>query len=331
VLWTTDDSSVATISATGEFRGVGHGYVTVTATSEGKHASVAATVVPEELSYDLIYTRESGTNTNEIFIFGLASGGNYTRLNAGTVSRQPAPSPDGNRIAFAVSMTELGTGREIHDIFAVDRSGMNMKQLTTSTDVEDEPAWSPRGNKIAYRRQSGGHSDIWIMNADGTGQTNLTGDLQSSGAYYSYPAWSADGSRIAFSSSSSEGVDTRNGIWTMAPDGSAKRQITNTLTGFDGMPSWSADGRQIAFLRYFGGEGEIAIIGNEGGPVTRITLPGLQVAPKWSPDGRHIAFTQQFGIGSAIYTIRPDGSDLRLRTNLAQSGDAYDVNWISSQ
>ena len=65
------------------------------------------------------------------------------------------------------------------------------------------------------------------------------------------------------------------------------------------------------------------------GEVTRLPVPGLQVRPAWSPDGRFIAFSTQLGPQSALYTIRPNGADLRLRTTSRAWGDAWDAAWIA--
>lgn len=331
VTWSSD-SDVASISTSGLVTALAPGYVGFTATSEGRSTTVAATIVAEEpLEYDLLYTKESGTNTNEIYLLDFTGTPTPVRINAGTVSRQPTASPNGSRIAFAVSQTVLGTNEEIHDIFAVDRTGLNMKRLTTSDAFEDSPAWSPDGTKIAYRSMTLGttfRSDIYLMNTDGSGQVNLTGDLQTTGMLAS-PAWSPDGTRIAYASSVTNGAETRNGIWTMNADGSGKREITSTLTGFDAMPSWSPDGTRIVFMRYFAGEGDLAIITLASGQVTRISLPGLQMSPVWSPDGRFIAFTNQLGPQSVIYTIFPNGSGLHLRTTNRAWGDAWFPAWIA--
>jgi Tol biopolymer transport system component len=228
----------------------------------------------------------------------------------------PTATPDGGRIAFAVTMTELGSGRRVDDIFAVDRNGLNMKQLTTADGVDDMPRYAPRGNLIAYRRYTASPSrgDIWLMAADGTNRINLTDDLAGT-LMIGEPAWSPDGTRIAFVTRENVAAGTTTSIWTMRADGSDKRRITETLIGFDALPSWSADGRHIAFVRSFVGETDIAIVPSGGGEVQRLLLPGNQSAPAWSPDGRLIAFENTpFGQRTSIQTMRPDGTDIRTRT-----------------
>jgi Tol biopolymer transport system component len=228
-------------------------------------------------------------------------------------------------------MREPGTGRQIDDIFAVDRNGMNMKQLTTAAGVDDQPAWSPDGGRIAYRRIDPvtGRSAIWVMNSDGTGQVNLTPDFA---ATYSTgdPAWSPDGSRIAFAAVRFTGTGTTSGIWSTNPSGSDRQQHAASMNGFDSHPTWSPDGQHIAFTRSYGDDPDITIVTLAGGATRRIQLPGSQWSPAWSPDGRHLAFWQPVGFAGAtgIYTVRADGTNVRLHTLEPGWGGGYDPTWI---
>lgn len=277
--------------------------------------------------YDLVYYRLSGTGVSEIFILEPGGWLPPARINAGTVSRSPTPSPDGGRIAFAVSMEVLGTGDRIDDLFAVDRDGRNMQRLTSAAGYDDSPAWSPAGGRIAYHHwETGGRSDIWVMNADGTNPVNLTADMHASG-FRRAPAWSRDGTRIAFSQSEFGPDGTTASIWIMNADGTNKRRLTATLTGFDNAPTWSPDGIHLAFNRYYGTDGDITIIDSNTGATSRLALEGLQVGASWSPDGSLIAFTQS-GSGN-IYTVRPDGTHLRLRTVEPAWGGGLAPAWIT--
>jgi Tol biopolymer transport system component len=308
------------------------GYVTIRATSGGKTGAVGATIENGEadaLAYDLLYYRNTSEAWGEIMVLGTAPGSAPVRINAGSVSRMPTASPDGLRIAFAVSMKELGTNAQIDDIYAVDRNGMNMKRLTSEPGVDAEPAWSPQGNRIAYRRLdlTTGYSAIWAMDADGSNKVKLTETL--AGAYsVSAPSWSPDGSRIAFSTVSRAG--TTSAIWTMNADGSGKQQRTSSPDGFDTEPTWSPDGSRIAFSRIYAGDRELAILTLATGDVQRISLPGAQWHPAWSPDGGHIAFWQPAGpTVTGIYSVRVDGSNVRLHTVSETWGGGFNPSWIS--
>jgi len=80
-------------------------------------------------------------------------------------------------------------------------------QITTSTSNEFHPAYSPDGTKIAFVSRRNGNDNIWVKNADGTGEAvQIT--TSSSNVYDYHPAFSPDGTRIAFSSE-------RSGIWSI--------------------------------------------------------------------------------------------------------------------
>lgn len=325
VQWAVDNA-VLSITQTGFITGVRQGYVAITATSEGVSTSVGGTVTTTEpYDYDLVYYWTNGTGS-ELFTLDLANGGAPVRLNAGNVSRSPTASPNGQRVAFAVSMQELTTGEWIHDIYAVDRNGMNMKRLTNALGYDEWPEWSPIGGKIAYQRLAlGGRSDIWVMNEDGTNPVSLTTDMPD-GAFRSHPSWSRDGQRIAFQQSETIPTGTMASIWIMNADGSNKRQLTSTLTGFDAAPTWSHDGARIAFSRYYApGDEDITIINVSTGELSRIHLDGLEMNPAWSPDGQLIAFTRNSG----VYTMAPNGTRVRLRTVDPSWGGGIAPTWIT--
>ena len=331
VTWSVDNRSVAGIATSGLLWGIAPGYVTVRATVGGKTGAVWATVENGEqdvLDADLLYYRTTSDAWGEIMVLGTSSSSAPIRINAGNVSRMPTASPDGRRIAFAVSMREPGTNLQIDDIYAVDRNGLNMKRLTSEPGVDAEPAWSPNGDRIAYRHLdlTTGYSSIWVMDADGSNKVKLTGALE---AAYSItaPSWSPDGNRIAFATVSRAG--TRSAIWTMNADGSGQQQRTGSEDGFDSEPSWSADGSRIAFSRIFAGDRDIAIVTLSSGDVQRIPLPGAQWHPAWSPDGSHIAYWQPAGpTVTGIYTMRADGTNVRLHTLDESWGGGFNPTWI---
>jgi len=241
VEWTTDYPTVAVVSGSGLVAAQAPGYATITARAEGKTFSLAVTVSNGELDpmpYDLVYHRTYAGAVGEIMILGTAEGSRPVRVNAGNVSRQPSPSPDGNRIAFYVSQREC-TGEQTDDIFAVDRDGLNMKRLTSELGYDGEPAWSPNGGRIAYRHVDGttGQSSLWVMDADGSHKRQLT-NLFNEEHDLTHPAWSPDGSQIAFASTASGATGYVSAIWVMNADGSNARRLT-TLQGQMHTPAWS--------------------------------------------------------------------------------------------
>jgi Tol biopolymer transport system component len=92
------------------------------------------------------------------------------------------------------------------------------------------PQWSPDGTRIVFEsRRDGGDSEIYVMNADATGQTRLT----DSPGIDRQPTWSPDGTMIAFESERTGDRD----IYLMRADGTGVVNLTNN-PGYDGEPSW---------------------------------------------------------------------------------------------
>src|SRR4030042_2832495 len=122
-------------------------------------------------------------------------------------------------------------------------------------------------SKIAFYSYRDGNMEIYVMNADGTGQTNLT---NYPGANDYNPAWSPDGSKIAFYSYRDDNVE----IYVMNADGSGQTRLTYYAEN-DAGPSWSPDGSKIAFTRvnadpplYF----DIYVMNADGSGQTKLTL-----------------------------------------------------------
>lgn len=308
VAWSSSNAAVATVDAAGLVTAVGPGEATVTATADGSRGEATITVA----AYDLVFESQAGS-APELFILPL-QGGAPVRVRAPGAgwAADPAPSPDGTRIAFVVWDVE----GEASDIWVVNRDGGGLRQLTDDPEIDDQPAWSPDGARIAfrsYRAQRDG--DIWVMNADGSQPRALTTDPLPGIWDEARPAWSPDGARIAFVSNEGGDVD----LWTMRADGSDHRQLTNT-PDFDTDPAWSPDGATLLFRRSNDVLGsDLMTIPATGGEPARISIPSHQRQGAWSPDGRVIAYVEgdRPSDPSRLYTMRPDGTGIQLRIDPA--------------
>lgn len=307
IFWGSSEPHVVAPLANGRLRAQMTGAVTITVGSEGKSAQLTVTVHPRP-SHRLAFDRVSASG-NEIFV--QEYDGSLTRLNAGNVSRHPSVSPDGQRVVFAVTQRELTSGELLHDLFVVDRTGLNIRHLTQMAGVETEPVWSPDGAKIAFAgtETTGAALDIFVINVDGTGLTNLTADLAFT--YEHAPAWSPDGQMLAFASLNLLG---HSHLYTMRADGTGRVMLTSAAAESADHPTWSPDGSKLAFARWYPGSGsDVVIMERQGRTETRLAVPGDQADPVWSPDGAHVAFTTRVGDVEHVGTMRVDGTAVRVR------------------
>lgn len=180
-----------------------------------------------------------------------------------------------------------------------------------------EDSGTPR--RIAFETNRDGNFEIYAMNEDGTGVTRLTTDT----AIDVLPAWSPDGSIIAFSSSrdrSSPGLD----IYLMrADDGTILKRLTNT-PGQNGRVAWSRDGR-IAFTstRTDPAHAEIWVMNGDGSDPVQLTHDNAFAnVPSWSPDGSRIVFQSDRDGHDQLYVMNADGSGLTRLTNSAGNDQA---------
>jgi Tol biopolymer transport system component len=142
----------------------------------------------------------------------------------------------------------------------------------------DDP--EPHPGQIAFVRDG----QIHLVNADGSGLIRLT-----DGPDDADPAWSPDGSRIAFTRRLGW---PRADIYLMHADGS--NLVRRTSSGWNETPAWSPDGTRIAF-GYFGSQGSLDVYemkadDDGSGASAKLALPGWDAYPAWSPDGGKLAF-----------------------------------------
>ncbi len=195
-----------------------------------------------------------------------------THPPASTSNYEPAFSPDGSKIVFT---NESSTTT---NIWVTNVDGSNQKQLTIGSEQDNFPVWSPDGSKIAFMRYPvSGNEHIFIMNPDGSSQTDISKDPS---AQDYYPEWSPDGRMIAFSSFPSFA------IWVMNADGSGRKQLSTPANGLtDVFPAWSPDGTKIAFTR--GGLASIIVMNADGSNPTDITQSQpnsiTDTTPNWQP------------------------------------------------
>jgi Tol biopolymer transport system component len=177
-------------------------------------------------------------------------------------------------------------------------------------------AFPGTNGKIAFERLDDDF-EIYSMNGDGTGMANLTANPSLFSDEHN-PAWSPDGTRIAFNALREGQFDSSADMYAMNADGTGQTRLTSD-PGLEYDPAWSPDGARIAFINCCpDGDAEIYVMNGDGTGQTNLTNhPAGDRSPAWSPDGTRIAFdTNRDDIDAdEIYVMNADGTGQRNLSN----------------
>lgn len=234
---------------------------------------------------------------------------------AGALSKGGSPSPDGAKVVFEADLT--GTSNALH-LWVCNMDGSDMHRIDTGLLSENNPAWSPDGNRIAFEALSpNGNTDIWTVHPDGTGLVQLTHGLNNL-----QPAWSPDGRRIAYASNAGGTSD----IWIMDADGQNMQRLTS-LPGQEDHPSFSPFGDQVVFSETdpTNFTANLQIVSSAPGAAPRaLTSQGFHDwNPSWGTQGIIFSSDRPATEGSYIWKVQPDGSGLSSVDNVG----ALDPVW----
>jgi Tol biopolymer transport system component/predicted Ser/Thr protein kinase len=191
------------------------------------------------------------------------------------------------------------------DIYLQRVGGKNPMNLTKdSPDDDTQPAFSPDGERIAFRseRQGGG---IFVMGATGESVKRLTDSGYN-------PAWSPDSKQIVYSSGWFWWATARTGsryrLWVVDAGGASSSGAPSLVSEkiADAMqPNWSPRGRRIAFWGPHAGNHDVWTVAAGGGEPVRVTQePAVDWNPVWSPDGRHLYFSSDRGGSMNLWRVR---------------------------
>jgi len=276
--------------------------------------SMATLASAPDLGATLVFTKlsesqgQDETVVAEIYIMN-ADGSDQRRVTYNSHFDLGANlSPDGKTVAFHQTLAGPDCPCTIQ-LVAVDDSSTE-RTLSDGT----WPSWSPDGKRIAFNSLGvGGVGDIWVINVDGTGLTNVT----QSASGEARPVWSPSGRQIAFQSNRSGNAE----IWIMDADGSGAVQITNDPM-LDQAPDWSPDGRKIVFQSNRDDpRSDLYFVNADGTDVTRLTFGGgRDIDPAWSLDGQQIVFDsdRDFVVQQIrqVFVMNADGTNQRPLTAL---------------
>ncbi|MBV9959641.1 MAG: PD40 domain-containing protein, partial [Acidobacteria bacterium] len=274
-----------------------------------RSATPEANLVARKQLLAYSYTQISIGQRPSFLFTANADGSGRTFL--GPFAADLAWSPDGSKLVLAISAFDPPT-----DLYVMKTDGTSGIRLTNTPGISEYlPAWSVTG-KIAYNRDG----QIWTINSDGTNPAPFSAITQPSPGG---PAWSPDGSQLAFAS----GGD----IWAINADGTNERRITISTPNNNGpvsSPAWSPDGLKIAYARSVttmsSGFG-LRVMNADGTNDVRLTMD-RDFGPSWSSDSTKIAFVRvDPGNGGVACVMNADGSNV---IGIAgTNGPFYGVAW----
>jgi TolB protein len=265
-----------------------------------------------------IYFVSSRSGSKEIWAMDYDGQNQHQVTHLGTVSLSPRISPDNSRIAFA----SLGREGWAIRMYSLEINRLVSFPAGVASGLNQSPAWSGDGTKIAFSSSRSGGSEIWVADAGGANLRRLTNFAGPDAS----PTWNPrTGEQLAW-------VSGRTGlpqIYTMNADGAEVQRLTDS--GYAISPAWSPSGLFLTFSwnRKYGpgapGGQDIYVMDLASKRWLQLTHDaGSNDFPSWAPDGRHIVFERSVGKRVDLWSMLADGTEQR---QLTQSGNNFMPNW----
>jgi TolB protein len=213
-----------------------------------------------------------GKTTPRVYLYNVETRQREIVGEFDNMSFAPRYSPDGQHVIMSL----LDADGRNSNIDVLDLRSKQVQQLTNTPAINTAPSYSPDGSQVTFESDRGGTQQVYVMNADGSGQNRISfGDGR-----YSTPVWSPDGQYIAFTKQ----ANGKFAIGVMKPDGSGERILTE---GFHNEgPTWAPNGRVLMFFRDSQGESggpQLFSVDITGYNEQLVPTPGFASDPAWSP------------------------------------------------
>lgn len=311
LVWSPDGKLIARINYPEE--GEEYSAITIVKLDDGTEQTI------KPLQWMYITSLGWSTDGKGLIVLGSDEGSDYSDI-------WQVSYPDGKvqllnsglEMAWGISVSDDGRILTSQSVFSstlwvgASKDGQDAKQIA-SGQFRDL-SWSPDG-RILYSSKSGGNLDIWVMNADGSGQKQLSTDPRSDFS----PVMTSDGRYVVFTS-------TRTGkpnIWRINADGSNPKQLTSANR--DTEPDCTLDGRWVVYTSAVSGKRRIFKVSIDGGNPIQLTDKESS-SPTISPDGNLIACNYQEDERSQSVSLIPleGGSPTKKIENIY----AWRLKWM---
>jgi Tol biopolymer transport system component len=286
---------------------------------------VAAVIVPSPIR----------PQPRSIVVADVLSGRSRVAVRASLLSL-PTFSTDGKRLAYVTTSATYVAGMPARtygrsaQVFVVTLFGGAPQQVTNELPwaTFSSLTWTPKGRLVYDVSQWHNDRELWAVQPDGSGLTQLTDNLFEDFA----PAWSPDGTQIVFERSNAYApfpTTDKPGLYLLDPATGSERFLTALAPEAFAAPAWAPDGSAIAYIL---GD-TIAFVRPDGTFLRNMSALGRPQHPTWSPDSARIAFSDDAPAHlSELYVMTRDGSGLRQITDFDYASDpawSPDGQWIA--
>ncbi len=270
------------------------------------------TGIPGVFNTRIAYVSNSGGRFKEIYVSHLDGSEKFQVTNNHTINLSPSWNPDGRSVLYS-SFKDRNQTLYLFELF----SGKEVKFTPRGGGRYLSGRFSPDGQSIVATLESGGNTNLYLLDRSGNVIRRLT---QDPGIEVS-PAWSPDGRQIVYVSDRSGGPQ----LYILDVASGKSRRLTYS-GGYNTSPDWSPRGDRIVYTGRVGSRFAIFTISAEGGEARKLTSEGFDSEdPTWSPDGRFIAFSSNRAGRYHLYVMQMSGDNQRRLTG--SGGDDTKPHW----
>ncbi len=269
------------------------------------------TGVPGAFATRVAYVKQEGSSY-QLAVADIDGEGEQTARRSNDPIISPVWSPDGGKVAY-VSFDQKKPVVVVQNLLTQARTVVANEKGSNSS-----PAWSPDGARLAVSLSKDGHTQIYTVNADGSGLRRVS---DGTGAAIDTEAqFSADGRSIYFTSDRSGGPQ----IYRMNVDGGDVKRIT-FAGGYNISPRISPDGMTLAYISRRDGNYQLYVLDLATGQEQRLSDSTDDLSPSFAPNGKYIIYATEAAGRKSLMVVSVDG---RVKQKLtAQDGDVRQPTW----